>query len=140
MRLELFWVDAFTHRVFAGNPAAVLLLDSWLPDELMQKIATENGLPMTAFAVRAAPQRWGIRWFSPLTEVTLCGHATLATAFVLLDLLKLEKDPLDFESRGGRLQAGRSAAHLVLDFPANESAPEPPPSREKLAAFGLASA
>lgn len=138
MKLDLFWVDAFSRRPFGGNPAAVLLLESWLPDELMQAIATENGLPMTAFSVRTAAQRWHIRWFSPSTEVALCGHATLATAFVLLELLKIENQVV-FESQSGALAVARNGHFLELDFPANPSAPEPTPPGQLLAAFRVES-
>ncbi len=83
MRLTITVVDAFTGQLFRGNPAAVILLESWLADEKMQAIATENNLSETAFAVRGDEGRYQIRWFSPLKEIDFCGHATLATAFVL---------------------------------------------------------
>ena len=83
MRLPIYQVDAFTSSVFAGNPAAVVPLQAWLPAEVMQAIASENLLPETAFFVRDAQGRYNIRWFSPLTEIQFCGHATLASAFVL---------------------------------------------------------
>jgi predicted PhzF superfamily epimerase YddE/YHI9 len=81
MKLALYWVDAFAHKPFHGNPAGVVPLDQWLPDEVMQRIAFENGLAETAFFVKTAPGRFQLRWFTPAVEVDLCGHATLASAF-----------------------------------------------------------
>ncbi len=83
MKLKIFHIDAFTHEVFKGNFAAVILLEEWLPTELMQLIAMENNLSETAFAKKNAGNTYEIRWFSPLTEIDFCGHATLATAYVL---------------------------------------------------------
>ena len=83
MELEITVVDAFTDSVFGGNPAAVIITDEWLPDNLMQSIAAENNLSETAFLVAADPATYSIRWFSPMTEIDFCGHATLASAFVL---------------------------------------------------------
>jgi len=85
MKLKIYQVDAFTSELFGGNPAAVCPLESWLPDELMQKIAMENNLSETAFYVKNK-NGYEIRWFTPTVEVDLCGHATLATAFVLFNL------------------------------------------------------
>ena len=83
MRLKIHHIDAFTDTVFKGNYAAVIVTDEWLPDDLMQLIATENNLSETAFVKKTGVNRYGIRWFSPLTEIDFCGHATLASAFVL---------------------------------------------------------
>ena len=83
MRLKMYQIDAFTDTVFTGNYAAVIILDQWLADELMQSIATENNLSETAFVKRSGGNRYDIRWFSPITEIAFCGHATLAAAFVL---------------------------------------------------------
>ena len=83
MSLPFFWIDAFTDRVFAGNPAGVVPLERWLPDETMQRIAFENGLSETAFFVPTGPGQYHLRWFTPAIEVELCGHATLASAHVL---------------------------------------------------------
>ena len=86
MQVPIYQVDAFATRVFTGNPAAVCPLETWLPDELMQSIALENNLSETAFLVREGA-RFGLRWFTPTTEVDLCGHATLASAHVVLEEL-----------------------------------------------------
>lgn len=85
MKLDVKFIDAFTNTAFRGNPAAVIITDEWLTDELMQLIAIENNLSETAFAVKYADASYSIRWFSPITEIDFCGHATLATAFVLFN-------------------------------------------------------
>lgn len=87
MRVKLYQVDAFTNKPFAGNPAAVCPLQQWLPDALMQSIATENNLSETAFFVPQSDGEYLIRWFTPEVEIELCGHATLASAFVFLNIL-----------------------------------------------------
>ena len=113
-----YWiVDAFTDRVFSGNPAAVLLPDAALPTALMQSIAAENNLSETAFAVREG-QGYHLRWFTPTVEVDLCGHATLATAFVL-DMLS-RPGPFHFRTRSGELVAHAEAGRITLDFPARD--------------------
>ncbi len=85
MKIEVKFIDAFTDEVFKGNPAAVIITEKWLSDQLMQTIATENNLSETAFAVKVADAKYKIRWFSPITEIDFCGHATLAAAFVLFN-------------------------------------------------------
>lgn len=115
MSLPYWVVDAFTDRVFAGNPAAVLLPAAPLPDGLMQSIAAENNLSETAFAVREGDV-WHLRWFTPTVEVDLCGHATLATSFVLR--LQGFEPPYRFRTRSGTLTTEADGARLVLDFPA----------------------
>lgn len=122
MKLKLFQIDAFASRVFAGNPAAVCPLDEWLPDESMQLIAEENNLAETAFFVA---QRGGyfIRWFTPVKEVSLCGHATLAAAYVLFNSLGFKGDKINFESKSGGLSVSRKAGLLELDFPAQPPKP-----------------
>ncbi|MGB7068836.1 MAG: PhzF family phenazine biosynthesis protein [Pyrinomonadaceae bacterium] len=118
MKLQIFQVDAFTSKPFGGNPAAVVPLAGWLPDETMLKIAAENNLSETAFFVREG-SRYHIRWFTPTVEVNLCGHATLASAFVIFNELKLEKDLIRFHSdRSGELGVQKQGDMLVLDFPA----------------------
>lgn len=119
MILPFYWVDAFADRVFRGNPAGLVPLAHWLPDAIMQAIARQNGLAETAFFVRTGPARWHLRWFTPATEIDLCGHATLATAFLLQRELGVAAATLTFDSLSGPLvvstgQAGR----LMLDFPA----------------------
>ena len=118
MNLRIFQVDAFTKERFAGNPAAVVPLDAWLPDETMLKIAAENNLAETAFFVKNGG-RYDIRWFTPATEVDLCGHATLASAHVIFNELKLEDSFIAFHSeRSGQLGVDKHDDKLVLDFPA----------------------
>jgi len=124
MQLPLYWIDAFTDRVFSGNPAAVIPLTEWLPDAMMQKIAFENGLAETAFFVRTGDSRFQLRWFTPAIEVDLCGHATLATAFTLFTELRLNDSQVVFDSRSGPLMATRTTADLIeLNFPARPAAP-----------------
>ncbi|MEE8203199.1 MAG: PhzF family phenazine biosynthesis protein [Alphaproteobacteria bacterium] len=117
MKIPLYQVDAFTGRVFGGNPAAVCPLEDWLDDATMQAIALENNLSETAFFVDRG-DAFDLRWFTPAAEVDLCGHATLATAFVLFSELGIEGDAVDFETRSGRLTVRREGDKLVMDFPA----------------------
>lgn len=117
MQLDFYQVDAFTQQPFAGNPAIVYRLDTWLSDELMQKIASEHNLAETAFMVNEA-QGWHIRWFTPKTEVPLCGHATLASAFVLFQVYGETAETLAFASKSGTLTVTREGERLWLDFPA----------------------
>jgi PhzF family phenazine biosynthesis protein len=126
MKLPLFQVDAFAEGVFSGNPAAVCPLDTWLPDNVMQAIAAENNLSETAFFVREDPG-FRLRWFTPTREVELCGHATLASAFVLWTHLG-ESGPLRFRTRSGVLIVEQDGDRIVLDFPALslEPAQRPP--------------
>lgn len=116
MKIPVFQVDAFSHQPLRGNPAAICPLDAWLPDELMQGIAAENNLPETAFLVRQG-EAYGLRWFTPAVEVDLCGHATLASAFVLFEKLGVTGDRIDFDTRSGRLSVSRHGDLLALDFP-----------------------
>jgi PhzF family phenazine biosynthesis protein len=104
MQLPIYQIDAFTSRVFAGNPAAVCPLDAWLPDATMQSIAAENNLSETAYFVRENGG-YRIRWFTPGVEVDLCGHATLASGYLLLARLTPEADTVEFASRSGPLCA-----------------------------------
>ena len=117
MQLDFHQVDAFTDRPFSGNPAIVYRLDAWLADELMQNIAAEHNLAETAFVVREL-DGWRIRWFTPTVEVPLCGHATLATAFVLFDVYGEPGECLEFASSSGPLRVFRDDSLLALDFPA----------------------
>ena len=117
MNLEIYQVDAFTTEPFHGNPAAVVPLDAWLPDETMQKIALENNLSDTGFFVKEG-DKYHIRWFTPSVEVPLCGHATLASAHILFNELKAAKDSITFLSKSGELRVDRQGDRLVLDFPA----------------------
>jgi len=119
MQLSLYQLDAFSNKVFGGNPAAVVPLTSWLPDETMQAIAAENNLAETAFYV---PTEAGfhIRWFTPTVEVNLCGHATLASAYVLFFLENYTHDQINFDSRSGLLNVRKEEDWLVLNFPADQ--------------------
>ena len=122
MKIKQFTVDAFAKQVFGGNPAAVCLLDGWLPDELMLKIAQENNLSETAF-VMPQGEDFGLRWFTPASEIDLCGHATLATAFVLKNCTDFGKDVLRFNTLSGKLSVQEQEGLLWMDFPAYELQP-----------------
>ena len=122
MRIPFYQVDAFTDRVFAGNPAGVCLLESWLPEEVLRRIAGENNLSETAFVVPRGGE-FELRWFTPTVEVDLCGHATLASAFVLFEERKVAATDLRFHTPGGVLGATREGGAVVLDFPAWQAAP-----------------
>lgn len=128
MQLEFHQVDAFSERPFAGNPAMVYRLDHWLSDALMQQIAAEHNLAETAFVV-ADGEQWQIRWFTPTTEVPLCGHATLASAHVLLEVYQVQSERLLFQSQSGPLSVSREQGRLLLDFPRID----PQPVKEPLA-------
>jgi PhzF family phenazine biosynthesis protein len=128
MKIPFYQVDAFANKVFKGNPAAVCLLASWLDREVLQAIAAENNLSETAFLVPIAKGRYGLRWFTPTVEMDLCGHATLASAFVLFSLIDTLLPAVDFETAGGLLSVARSGELLSMDFPARrpESVEVPP--------------
>lgn len=114
--MRIYTVDAFTDTLFGGNPAAVCPLNEWLPDEFMQKIAFENNLAETAFIVQEQ-EGYRIRWFTPATEVELCGHATLASAHVFFNHLNIETDSIVFNSLSGPLTVTKNGALLTLNFP-----------------------
>ena len=116
MKLSLYQIDAFTSEVFKGNPAAVVPLDVWIADELMQKIAAENNLSETAFFVPEG-NGYRLRWFTPVAEVDMCGHATLASAYVLFECLGYEKETIIFETESGRLEVSRGSNGYTMDFP-----------------------
>jgi PhzF family phenazine biosynthesis protein len=120
MRIPIFQLDAFTTRRFSGNPAAVMPLESFLPDNVLQSIAAENNLSETAFLVREGAD-YRLRWFTPLTEVPLCGHATLATAAVVMERLDTKRDSVIFHTASGPLTVSRSGAGYLMDFPARPS-------------------
>ena len=123
MKLKVSYIDAFTDTVFRGNPAAVIITDTWLVDDVMQDIAMENNLSETAFTVKAGDQ-YHIRWFSPLSEIEFCGHATLATAFVLFNE-KSETDTITFyaEAVGELVVSKVENGFIQMSFP--NRAPEP---------------
>jgi PhzF family phenazine biosynthesis protein len=122
MKIPIYQIDAFTSRIFSGNPAAVCPLKEWLEDSLLQAIAQENNLSETAFFV---PERGGfhIRWFTPVAEVDLCGHATLAAAFVIFAHLKRSSGEIAFSSRSGKLTVVREKTLLSMDFPSQPPVP-----------------
>ncbi len=119
MMLKLFQIDAFTTKVFGGNPAAVMPLDSWLPDAVMQNIALENNLSETAFFVKSGEGLYQLRWFTPTAEVDLCGHATLASSWVIFHHLAPQLSRVQFETRSGILTVERGAGEtLRMSLPA----------------------
>ncbi len=122
MELRLYQIDAFADRLFSGNPAAVCPLEAWLPDEVLQQIAAENNLAETAFYVRQ-DAGFDLRWFTPTVEVDLCGHATLASAFVVFTYAGFGGETIEFSSRSGTLRVRRDGDLLVLDFPADHVEP-----------------
>ncbi len=117
MKIPLYQIDAFTSHLFRGNPAAVCPLDQWLDDEILQAIAAENNLSETAFFVEQDGS-YALRWFTPECEVDLCGHATLASAFVLMEYLIPNAKEIQFLSKSGPLKVKRDGELLALDFPA----------------------
>ncbi len=128
MKLEIFQVDAFTSKPFGGNPAAVVPLTEWLPSETMHKIALENNLSETAFFVKNGDV-YEIRWFTPTFEIDLCGHATLASAFVIFNVLNLETDEIKFHShKSGALSVEKNGDVLTLDFPVRPVSPVDAPA------------
>jgi len=136
--MRLFQVDAFTENAFAGNPAAVCLLGGPAGARWMQSVASEMNLSETAF-LEPRPAGYGLRWFTPVAEVGLCGHATLASAHVLYETgLSAPADRVNFETVSGPLAARREDGLLVLDFPARPAAPAPP-APGLLAALGVTS-
>ncbi|MFO3722566.1 PhzF family phenazine biosynthesis protein [Pseudomonas sp. HLMP] len=139
MQLEMFQVDAFSAKPFGGNPAAVIPLQSWLPDALLQRIAEENNLSETAYIVRNG-ETFDLRWFTPAVEVDLCGHATLAAAWVLFEQLGEQAQVLRFNTRSGELRVSRGADGLLaMDFPAKQPQAVDIPA-QLLEALGLSEA
>lgn len=119
-KIKIYQIDAFAERLFSGNPAAVVILDDWLDDNIMQSIAAENNLAETAFVVSGG-NSYNIRWFTPTVEVDLCGHATLASAFVLFNFYDKKKSDLVFNSlKSGELRVTKEGKKLFLDFPADK--------------------
>ncbi len=121
MKLDIFQVDAFTSKPFGGNPAAIVPLDAWLPAETMQSIAMENNLSETAFFVRNGDV-YDLRWFTPTFEIDLCGHATLASSFVIFEVLGSDTEILRFQTKSGELTVERDGGRLVMDFPSRPAA------------------
>lgn len=118
-KIKLYQVDAFTNKVFGGNPAAVCVLDNWLEDSIMQNIAAENNLSETAFIVKDE-KGYFIRWFTPEVEVDLCGHATLASAYVLFNHYEIETNLIEFQTKAsGILQVEKNGDNFTLNFPSD---------------------
>ena len=122
MKLSIYQIDAFASKPFEGNPAAICPLEEWLPDDILQAIASENNLSETAYFV-PGDNGFYIRWFTPTQEVKLCGHATLATAYVLFNELGCSGDVIKFDSKSGPLNVRRQGEWLEMDFPSQP--PEP---------------
>ncbi len=122
MDIPFYQIDAFTSRVFGGNPAGVCFLDSWLDEKMLQSIAAENNLSETAFLVKTA-DRYELRWFTPAVEIDLCGHATLASGFAVFEYRDQAARKVDFETKSGVLSVERRSELLVMDFPSRM--PEP---------------
>lgn len=127
MKIPFFIVDAFAEREFTGNPAGVCLLPHWLPTERMQAIANENAVAATAFVVREG-EGYGLRWFTPLVEEEMCGHATMGAAWVVLNRVEPARNSVVFSSPAGRLEVVRTGGLYALDLPARAPHPCPAPA------------
>jgi len=123
MKLKLWQVDAFSSKPFGGNPAAVVPLERWLPDEVMQAIAAENNLAETAFFIERAEGQYDLRWFAPTLEVDLCGHATLASAWVLFHIIRPSSTQAVFKTRSGELVVERGNGGCVMSLPSGHAEP-----------------
>lgn len=120
MKLTLYQIDAFTDKLFGGNPAAVIPLREWIDEKLMQNIATENNLSETVFFVPVKDSNeadFEIRWFTPEVEINLCGHATLASAYVIFNYLNFDKPEIKFNSQSGILKIGKNDSLIAMNFP-----------------------
>lgn len=135
MKIPLYWIDAFTNKVFHGNPAAVCPLEEWLEDTKLQAIAAENNVSETAFFV-GSHGRFALRWFTPKAEVDLCGHATLAAAYVIMEFMDRRLAGVEFSTQSGVLSVSREGNFLAMDFPARPAAPCEVPG-ELLKGLGL---
>ena len=127
MKLDIYQIDAFASRPFTGNPAAIVPLESWLPDEVLLNIAMENNLAETAYFIPNG-KGYDLRWFTPAVEMDLCGHATLASAFLIFEELGTDKDLLRFSTRSGELTVEKVDGRYVLDFPSRPGAVVEPPA------------
>lgn len=134
MKLPIWQVDAFSNKRLGGNPAAVVPVEAWLPDETLLAIAGENNLSETAYLLRDG-EDWHIRWFTPTREVPLCGHATLASAWVVFNRLEPGRTRVVFQSQSGPLPVEQRGDKLELDFPSGVLEPAPP-SPALVAALG----
>ena len=126
MKIKIYQIDAFTDKLFGGNPAAVCPLDQWLDDEILQNIAIENNLAETAFFVQLSDKNFHLKWFTPEIEMDLCGHATLASAFVIFEELNYDHIEIFFETKSGLLRVKKIDDYYELDFPSR------PPQKSSL--------
>lgn len=133
--MKQYVVDAFTKKVFKGNPAAVCVMDKWLDDTLMQKIAIENNLSETAFTIKNK-DHYALRWFTPGGEIDLCGHATLATAYVITHFIEPNTDTIHFDTKSGVLNVTKEKELLTLDFPSYHPT-QIPVTKEMIQALGV---
>jgi PhzF family phenazine biosynthesis protein len=134
MKLPIYQVDAFADKPFAGNPAAIVPLESWLPDETMLNIAMENNLAETAFFI-PNEDGYDLRWFTPTIEMDLCGHATLASAYLIFEVLGTDQSILRFQTKSGELTVEKADGKYVLDFPSRPGKPVEAPA-ELIEAIG----
>ncbi|MBU2444437.1 MAG: PhzF family phenazine biosynthesis protein [Bacteroidetes bacterium] len=123
MKIPIYQVDAFTNKIFGGNPAAVCILEKWIDDTILQDIAAENNLSETAFLVQKEKGLYDLRWFTPTIEVDLCGHATLATAFVIFNFMNINLESVRFETKSGELKVEKSGELLSMNFPSRNPLP-----------------
>jgi PhzF family phenazine biosynthesis protein len=123
MKILFYQIDAFSRKIFGGNPAAVCLLGSWLADDALQAIAAENNLSETAFLVPRAEGLYDLRWFTPAVEIDLYGHATLASAFVIFSFIHRTLSSVDFKTASGLLTVAKSGELLSMDFPGRKPVP-----------------
>ena len=135
MKLNIYQIDAFANKPYEGNPAAVVPLETWLDDEEMQNIAMENNLSETVFFV-PSDKGYHIRWFTPITEVDMCGHATLACAYVIFNELGYKEDIIYFDSKSGELSVEKQGDFLQMDFPVQEIK-STPITDDMIEAFGI---
>lgn len=129
MKLSMYQVDAFANKLFTGNPAAVIPLKKWIDERLMQKIAMENNLAETVFFVQRKDKDYDIRWFTPVDEINLCGHATLASAYILFRHMKLKQDKVVFHSKSGPLTVTKNKKAKGEEFSARLDFPSWKPER-----------
>jgi PhzF family phenazine biosynthesis protein len=134
LKIKIYQIDAFTDKLFGGNPAAICPLDNWLDDEILQNIAIENNLAETAFFVQLPNNHFHLRWFTPEFEMDLCGHATLASAFVIFEELKYDCNEIYFDTQSGILTVRKIDDYYELDFP---SRPPKTSSLPKIISDGL---
>ena len=119
MKIPMYQVDAFTGEIFKGNPAAICILEEWIDDKLMQNIAMENNLSETAFCI-VKEDICELRWFTPEEEIDLCGHATLATAFVIFEILNYPSNKIKFTTQSGILEIEKDGENIIMEFPSRE--------------------